>query len=92
MRWNLFRLQLRDVEAQLLFMARNPVTPKNTAEELARLDNIWENLVPAEQQRIVEILVDQVTVYPERIEVELAADGLYSIVGEMQAQEDSDAE
>ena len=84
--------RLRDVEGQLLFLARNPVTPESTAEELARLDNIWDNLVPAEQQRIVEILVDQVTVYPERIEVALAADGLYSIVGEMQAQEDSDEE
>ena len=84
--------RLRDLDAQLLFLARNPVTPESTAEELARLDNIWENLVPAEQQRIMEILVDQVTVYPERIEVALAADGLYSIVGEMQAQEDSNEE
>jgi len=80
--------RLRDVEAQLLFLARNPVTPESTAEELARLDNIWDNLVPAEQQRVVEIMVDQVTVYTDRIEVELGADGLYSIVGEMR-QEDS---
>ena len=83
---------LRDAEGQLRFLARNPVTPEGTAEELARLDNIWDNLVPAEQQRIVELLVDQVTVYPERIEVALAADGLYSIVGEMRQQEDSDEE
>jgi len=48
--------------------------------------------VPAEQQRIVEILVDQVVVYPDRIEVALAADGLYSIVGEMREQEGCDAE
>jgi len=84
--------RLRDVEGQLRFYARNPVTPESTAEELARLDNIWENLVPAEQQRIVEILVEQVTVWPDRIEVALAADGLYSIVGEMRQQEGSDAE
>ena len=84
--------RLRDVEAQLLFMARNPVTPESTAEELTRLDNIWENLVPAEQQRIVELLVDQVVVHPDRIEVALAADGLYSIVGEMRQQEDSNEE
>ena len=80
--------RLRDVEGQLRFLARNPVTPEGTAEELARLDNIWDNLVPAEQQRIMEILVDQVTVYPERIEVAFAADGLYSIVGEMRQQEE----
>ena len=36
--------------------------------------------------------MDQVTVYPERIEVAFAADGLYSIVGEMRQEEDSDAE
>ena len=84
--------RLRDLEARLRFMARNPVTPESTAEELARLDNIWENLVPAEQQRIVELLVDQVVVYPDRIEVALAADGLYSIVGEMRQQEDSNEE
>lgn len=84
--------RLRDLEARLLFMARNPVTPESTAEELGRLDNIWENLVPAEQQRIVELLVEQVVVHPDRIEVALAAEGLYSIVGEMRQQEDSDEE
>jgi len=84
--------RLRDVEGQLRFLVQHPVTPEGAAEELARLDNIWENLVPAEQHRIVEILVDQIVVYQDRIEVTLAADGLYSIVGEMQPQEDSDEE
>ena len=36
--------------------------------------------------------MDQVTIYQDRIEVALAADGLYSIVGEMRQEEDSDAE
>lgn len=82
--------RLREVEAQLLFLARNPVTPEGTAEELARLDNIWDNLVPAEQQRVVETMVNKVTVHPDRIEIALAANGLHSIVGEMRQQEDSD--
>ena len=79
-----------DLEGQLQFFATNPPTPATVAEELAHLDNIWESLVPAEQVRIVQLLVEQVVVHPDRIEVALNVDGLNSIINDMRPQEDDD--
>jgi site-specific DNA recombinase len=43
---------------------------------MTRLDQIWDQLFPAEQQRIVRLLVEKVIVSPNDIEVRLRADGI----------------
>jgi site-specific DNA recombinase len=83
--------RLQNLEAQLRFYATNPPTPETVAQELARLDNIWESLVPGEQERIVQLMVEQVVVHPDRLEVAFRVDGLHSIVTEMRPEEDADA-
>ena len=50
---------------------------------LRKLDDIWEFLFPAEQERITKLLIEKVVVSPEDIEVRLRLNGLESVAREL---------
>lgn len=50
---------------------------------MTRLDAIWEQLFPAEQSRIVKLLVEKVIVSPNDLEVRLRANGIERLVLEL---------
>ncbi|AKH37547.1 MULTISPECIES: recombinase family protein [Nitrosomonas] len=50
---------------------------------MTRLDAIWDQLFPAEQARIVKLLVEKVIVSPSDLEVRLRANGIERLVLEM---------
>lgn len=50
---------------------------------MTRLDAIWDQLFPAEQARIVKLLVEKVIVSPHDLEVRLRANGIERLVLEM---------
>ena len=52
-------------------------------EALERLDPLWDELFPAEQARIVRLLVERVDVQEDGIEVRLRAEGLASLLTEL---------
>ena len=51
---------------------------------MTQLDAVWEQLFPAEQSRIVKLLVEKVIVSPTDLEVRLRANGIERIAWEMQ--------
>ncbi|WP_075795228.1 recombinase family protein [Massilia putida] len=51
---------------------------------MTRLDVIWDQLFPAEQTRIVKLLVEKVIVSPNDLEVRLRANGIERLVLELQ--------
>jgi DNA invertase Pin-like site-specific DNA recombinase len=53
------------------------------AVAMTRLDAIWDQLFPAEQARIVKLLVEKVTVSPNDLEVRLRANGIERLVLEL---------
>ena len=52
---------------------------------MTRLDLIWDQLFPAEQTRIVKMLIEKVVVSPSDLEVRLRANGIEQLVQELQA-------
>ena len=54
---------------------------------MMRVDAIWDQLFPAEQQRIVKLLVEKVVVAPDNIEVRLRANGLEKVIRELRPNE-----
>jgi len=50
---------------------------------MTRLDAIWDQLFPAEQTRIVKLLVEKVIVSPNDLEVRLRANGIERLVLEL---------
>jgi hypothetical protein len=47
---------------------------------------IWNELFPAEQARIVQLLVERVDVRKDALEMRIRAEGLASIIGELRHQ------
>lgn len=50
---------------------------------MTRLDQIWDQLFPVEQQRVVRLLVERVVVSPHDIEVRLQANGIEELALEL---------
>ena len=59
------------------------ISERDVIDALERLDPVWEELFPAEQARIVQLLVDRIDVYRDRVDVRFHADGLGSLVAEI---------
>ena len=54
-------------------------------EALRRFDSLWASLFPAEQARIVRLLVDRVTVSPQGLAVDLRNNGIATLVRDLHA-------
>ena len=50
---------------------------------LERLDPLWDELFPAEQARIVQLLVERVDVSPDGADIRLRTDGLTNLVADL---------
>ncbi|MEQ1440785.1 hypothetical protein AAG565_15665, partial [Fontimonas sp. SYSU GA230001] len=59
---------------------------------MTRLDAIWDQLFPAEQTRIVRLLVEKVIVSPNDLEVRLRANGIERLVLELRPEPVEQAE
>ena len=53
---------------------------------MTRLDAIWDQLFPAEQTRIVKLLVEKVIVSPNDLEVRLRTNGIERLVLELRPE------
>jgi DNA invertase Pin-like site-specific DNA recombinase len=61
------------------------VTEVEVRDALNQLDPLWEELFPAEQSRIVRLLVDRVDIAATGIDVRLKVEGLGSLFAEVRA-------
>lgn len=52
-------------------------------EALERLDPLWDELFPAEQARIVQLLVVRVDVSPDGVDIRLRTEGLANLVTDL---------
>jgi len=66
------------------------VGEREVIDALGSLDPVWEELFPAEQERIVQLLVRRVEVSPDGLDLELRAEGLESLAVELRSQERED--
>jgi hypothetical protein len=60
------------------------ITEREVTAMLADFATVWNELFPAEQARIVQLLVERVDVHEDALEVRIRALGLASLVGEVQ--------
>lgn len=59
------------------------LTEARVAEELRRFDDLWSELFPAEQPRIVQLLVERVDLSEQGADITLKVDGIASIVEDL---------
>ena len=62
---------------------QDDITENQAREALIQLDPLWDELFPAEQARIVQLLVERVDVRMHGVEVRLRPNGLAGLVREV---------
>ena len=61
------------------------ISEADVRDALERLDPLWDELFPAEQARIVHLLVERVDVSPDGADIRLRTEGLTNLVTELRA-------
>jgi site-specific DNA recombinase len=67
------------------------ITEREVTILLTDFAMVWSELFPAEQARIVQLLVERVDLQEKAIEVRIRAEGLASLVGELRHQDERKA-
>jgi site-specific DNA recombinase len=81
-------VQTPEVVAKVLAALRKDTPQVREAEAVAALNDfgtLWGQLFPAEQARIIQLLVRRVTVTPDGLAVDLRTEGISGVVREMLA-------
>jgi len=60
------------------------ITERQVRDALHRFDPLWKELFPAEQARIVQLLVERLDVGTDQLTLRLRVEGLMSLVGDLQ--------
>ncbi|MBF0097135.1 MAG: recombinase family protein [Magnetococcales bacterium] len=63
--------------------ANDQIHERDVADALRRLDPVWDELFPVEQQRLVELLVSKVDVSKTGVKVHLRAEGIDTLAREL---------
>ena len=58
------------------------ITEAEVRDALVQLDPLWDQLFPAEQARIVQLLVERVDMDPEGMSIRLRTEGITSLTSE----------
>jgi hypothetical protein len=64
------------------------LTEDDTREALQRLDPLWDELFPAEQVRIIRLLVERMEIGPAGADIRLRIAGLTSLARDLGAARD----
>ena len=62
------------------------MAPADLHAALDRFEAVWDELFPAEQARILQLLVEQIRIAPDGAEIRLRAEGLASVIADITAQ------
>ncbi len=75
--------RLATITAELGALTAMTITEQDVSAAFERIDPIWEELFPAEQERIIRLLVETVLVGADGLELHLKADGLADFAAEV---------
>jgi len=79
--------ELASIETEQEFYNNQPLSEIDLADELRRLDGLWDELFPGEKKRIIRLLVDEVVVAKDGIDIALQTDGVEGLALEMKGEE-----
>lgn len=68
-----------------------PMDERAIVAALRRFTDLWEALFPAEQARIVRLLVERVTVGPDGMAVDLRNNGIATLIRDLDANTSKEA-
>ena len=63
------------------------IPERDVVKTVTNFAPLWDELFPAEQARIVRLLVERIDLAPDGVQVRLRAEGLQTLVEELQPRE-----
>ena len=78
--------QTAEIVAQVLATLKRDESPASEADAIAALrdfNDLWSQLFPAEQARIIQLLVRRVTVSAAGLAVDIRREGIAGVIREM---------
>lgn len=82
--------RLADINEDIAVLESRMISEREVTDALRKLDPIWDELYPLEQTRIVQLLVEQVTVNTDGMRIRIRSNGLHSLVSELKDVQDRD--
>jgi hypothetical protein len=67
------------------------ITEAEVRESLNQFDPLWDELFPAEQARVVQLLVERVQVIDGAIDISVRADGIVSLLTQLRTDVEREA-
>ncbi|MDD5729303.1 MAG: hypothetical protein PHV59_12140, partial [Victivallales bacterium] len=60
----------------------------NLAEACGSIEAVWEELFPVERYKLAHLLIDRITLYKDKIVMDIKHHGLKSLIGELKTDQD----
>ena len=77
-------LRTPETTAQVIFaLGRDDISEEDALTALQRFPQLWEQLFPAEQARIIQLLVRRVTVMADGLVIDLRTDGIAGVMRDL---------
>ena len=67
------------------------LTERSVRDELFRFEQLWSELFPAEQARIIQLLVERIAVSESGADITLRIDGLTTVLKDLRGAQDREA-
>ena len=80
-------LQTPEVIARTWAEAKNEMPEREVVKTITEFAPLWDELFPAEQARIVRLLVERIDLAPAGLRVKLRAEGLPMLVAELRMRQ-----
>jgi hypothetical protein len=60
------------------------LTEYDVGKALRNIHDIWNELFPIEQARLLKLLIQQIVVHPDRVDIRIRAEGMNSLIRDVQ--------
>ena len=78
--------RLAVIAAELSLLESNGFTEREVIHGLSTIDPLWDELFPAEQERIVQLLVERITLGKDGLEIVIRGNGLRCLAREVEGK------
>ncbi len=75
--------QVANVSAQLKALKAKRLTEGNVSKAFQSIEMFWEDLFPLERHRLIQLLVERITIKEDGLDIELKTNGLTALVSEL---------
>jgi len=74
-----------EIIARTIAQTAGDLLDNQVISSLKNIDKVWEELFPAEQARIIHLLIKNVTITPEGMDISIYSNGIHSLKQELEA-------